>query len=123
MGTDCLEFILCCVNILDLVFVYSICCEYLCNAIQICSICRFFTIDTNNGNIRTSQALDFERQQVHYLMVTARDGGASSRSTNLNVTVLVRDVEDVLPVFPERTINVKVPENEQNYVIARLVVC
>jgi len=56
-------------------------------------------------------------------MVTARDGGASSRSTNLNVTVLVRDVEDVLPVFPERTINVKVPENEQNYVIARLVVC
>lgn len=82
----------------------------------------FFSIGADNGQIRTIKPLDYETAKVHYLLVTATDTGVNSRSTVANVTVLVEDVEDVLPVFPQRLYTAEVPENERDYLVTTVEV-
>ena len=70
--------------------------------------CRFFRIAEKTGEITLVQPLDFERQQQHTLIVTARDNGISysadrgisipsPRSATVAVTVNVIDSEDEDP--------------------------
>ena len=62
-----------------------------------------FSIDAIDGRIRTKSELDFERQPVHYLVVTAKDRGRDPRLSTATVTVLVQDTADEVPIFNTRT--------------------
>ena len=53
--------------------------------------------------LRTKSELDFERQPVHYLVVTAQDRGRQPRLSTATVTVLVQDTADEVPIFNTRT--------------------
>ena len=84
--------------------------------------CRFFSIGANNGQIRTIQPLDYETSRFHYLLVTASDGGISSRKTVVNITIIVEDQEDMTPIFPNKLYEASVPENEEGYLVAQVLV-
>ncbi|XP_063882361.1 LOW QUALITY PROTEIN: cadherin-99C-like [Scylla paramamosain] len=76
-----------------------------------------FSIDTTTGEIKTKQALDYEKQQVHLLVVTAQDGAADPRLSTATVTVLVSDMGDELPVFSQQVYEASVPENQADAVL------
>ena len=59
---------------------------------------------------------------MHSLQVTASDAAPDRRSTTLNVTIIVQDVQDVIPVFPQNLYVADVPENEANYAIVTVQV-
>ncbi|OWA51282.1 Protocadherin-15 [Hypsibius exemplaris] len=82
----------------------------------------FFRIAEKTGEITLVQPLDFERQQQHTLIVTARDNGISyssdrgisipsPRSATVVVTVNVIDSEDEDPTFIDRIYYAEVFEN------------
>ncbi|KAF2345243.1 Cadherin, partial [Trinorchestia longiramus] len=54
-----------------------------------------------NGSLYTSTSLDYEAQQVHYVVVTATDGGRPPLSATATVTLMVGDVSDEPPIFPQ----------------------
>ena len=53
-----------------------------------------FSIDPLNGKISTKTSLDFESNQVHYVLVTAKDAGQVPRSVSATATVLVQDSDE-----------------------------
>ncbi|XP_055343376.1 cadherin-99C-like isoform X2 [Paramacrobiotus metropolitanus] len=82
----------------------------------------YFTINAKTGEINCVQPLDFERQQQHTLIVTAKDNGISysadrgisipsSRSATAVVTINVIDSEDEDPTFIDRIYYAEVFEN------------
>jgi protocadherin-15 len=77
-----------------------------------------FAIDAIGGQIRTKSNLDFESQAVHYVVVTARDGGREPRISTATVTVLVQDTADEVPKFNTELYEATVPENAANFVVA-----
>lgn len=70
----------------------------------------------------TSKALDYETQEQHKVIVTAFDAAPDSRSSTATVTINVQDVQDMIPVFPQKTYNSQVPENENDYLVAEIEV-
>ncbi|XP_017677245.1 PREDICTED: protocadherin Fat 4-like [Lepidothrix coronata] len=68
-------------------------------------------IDTS-GLILLEKELDRETQDLYNLTVIASDQGQPARSTALNVTVIVGDVNDNPPVFSSSVYTVDVPEDE-----------
>ena len=64
--------------------------------------------------------LDFERSNLVYVSVTAQDGGEQARSAQTNVTVLVQDVQDEVPYFPQTEYRVLVPENRADHEVVRV---
>ncbi|XP_069188061.1 cadherin-99C isoform X1 [Procambarus clarkii] len=80
-----------------------------------------FNIASNTGEIRTKQALDYEKQQVHLLVVTAKDGAADPRLSTATVTVLVSDVGDEPPVFSQQVYEATVPENVADSLLTTVV--
>ncbi|NXA04377.1 CELR3 protein, partial [Sapayoa aenigma] len=68
-------------------------------------------IDTS-GLIFLEKELDREKQDSYNLAVIASDQGQPARSTALNVTVIIDDVNDNPPVFPSSRYEVSVPEDE-----------
>ncbi|CAD5234633.1 unnamed protein product [Bursaphelenchus xylophilus] len=59
---------------------------------------QLFTI-TDNGIIKTTGQLDFEKQKIYRLNVRAVDGGTPALSDDCLVTVVVEDVNDNPPIF------------------------
>ncbi|ROT74065.1 protocadherin-15, partial [Penaeus vannamei] len=80
-----------------------------------------FSIGSETGEIRTKAALDYEKQQVHYLVVTAKDGAADPRISTATVTVLVTDVGDEPPIFTQQVYEALVPENVPDTLVATVV--
>lgn len=74
-----------------------------------------FTINTNSGEIRTTNALDYETQSSFKFIVTAKDGAAEPRHGTAMVMISVNDVPDEVPKFIDTLIEVRVPENIPNY--------
>ncbi|KAG7471237.1 hypothetical protein MATL_G00122340 [Megalops atlanticus] len=70
-----------------------------------------FSVGQNTGLITLKGGLDSEKQGVHFLQVSAKDGGWVSKMAKLNITVNVTDVNDNPPVFLAATYTVSVPEN------------
>lgn len=56
--------------------------------------------------------------QVHYLVVTAKDGAADPRISTATVTVLVSDVGDEPPIFTQQVYEALVPENVPDTLVA-----
>ncbi|TRY81062.1 hypothetical protein TCAL_04540 [Tigriopus californicus] len=80
-----------------------------------------FSIDAISGEIRTNADLDFERHSVHYLVVSANDGGKQSRIATATVTVLVQDTADEVPRFPTQVYEASVPENVKDYLVTTVM--
>lgn len=80
-----------------------------------------FAIDAISGEIRTNAELDFERHSVHYLVVSARDGGKQPRIATATVTVLVQDTADEVPRFPSQVYEASVPENVKDYLVTTVM--
>ena len=83
-----------------------------------------FSIDTVGGQIRTKTSLDFERQPVHYVIVSAMDRGrgGEEKSSTATVTVLVQDTADEVPIFDTPLYEATVPENVPNFIVATVTV-
>ncbi|KAJ8368497.1 hypothetical protein SKAU_G00085250 [Synaphobranchus kaupii] len=59
-----------------------------------------FRIDGAHGRVFLEESLDREFADVLTVLLTARDKGSPRRSTYMNLTVLVEDVNDNDPTFP-----------------------
>ncbi|XP_053497424.1 protocadherin alpha-C2-like [Ictalurus furcatus] len=77
-----------------------------------------FTIDIHSGSDGTKyvdmvlmKALDREAQPIHYLILTAVDGGVPARSGTANIIVRVLDTNDNAPQFDRSVYTVKMSEN------------
>ncbi|XP_072290331.1 protocadherin alpha-2-like [Eucyclogobius newberryi] len=57
--------------------------------------------------------LDREQSSEHFLLVTAVDGGKPQRSGTLNVTIIVLDSNDNIPVFSQEIYEITAKENIQ----------
>ncbi|XP_075146442.1 cadherin 99C [Haematobia irritans] len=77
-----------------------------------------FAINGSSGEIRTSTALDYEKQNEYRFVVTAKDGAPDARLGTASVTVQVRDLPDEVPKFTDTRIDVRIPENEQDLPVA-----
>lgn len=77
-----------------------------------------FTINVDSGEIRTKIKLDYENQTEYKFVVTAKDGAPDARLGTASVTIKVIDIPDEVPKFSESKIDVKVPENVPDHLIA-----
>ncbi|XP_021945639.1 cadherin-99C [Folsomia candida] len=70
-----------------------------------------FKVDPVTGDVFTKYALDYERQKVHYIVVTAKDNGHDARIATATMTIGVEDIADTEPVFSQFSYEVLIPEN------------
>ncbi|XP_041845640.1 protocadherin alpha-C2-like [Melanotaenia boesemani] len=78
----------------------------------------YFTIEIQTGrdgskfaDLILKKSLNREQQAVHYLMLTAVDGGVPSRSGTASIIVHVLDTNDNAPIFEQESYQVSVMEN------------
>lgn len=81
-----------------------------------------FRVDFFTGEIRTKWPLDYEKQQIDYAIITAKDGGFHPRIATATVTVMINDFPDEPPVFPQKHYDASVPENMANMDILQVSV-
>ena len=80
-----------------------------------------FRVEEDTGRLFTRGKLDFETSNLVYVTVTARDGDKEAvREVETNVTVLVQDIQDEVPYFPQAEYKVQVPENRVDFEVARV---
>ena len=78
-------------------------------------------MEEDTGWLFTRGKLDFETSNLVYVTVTARDGNKEAvREVETNVTVLVQDIQDEVPYFPQAEYKVQVPENRVDFEVARV---
>lgn len=70
----------------------------------------------------TKVSLDYEKQKIHHVVVTARDNSPSPRIATATMTIAVEDVPDTEPVFNRFTYEVSMPENVRNTKVTRVEV-
>ena len=71
-----------------------------------------FIVDSQTGELRTTRPLDYEKERVHRVVVTAVDGGRPARQSTATVTVMVVDVPgDLKPRFQRTRYEAQVAEN------------
>ncbi|CAL8106487.1 unnamed protein product [Orchesella dallaii] len=70
-----------------------------------------FSVDPITGEVSTKTALDYEKQRLHYVVVTARDNSPSPRIATATMTIAIEDVPDTEPVFNRFSYEVSIPEN------------
>ena len=58
-----------------------------------------FSIDSNTGEIRLIQPLDYEDQDHHRIVIQAEDSGTPVLRSNLKLDIYVQDVNDNAPIF------------------------
>lgn len=77
-----------------------------------------FTINKQTGEIHTKERLSFKSRNEYEFMVTAADRGAVALSSEIRIKITVKDIPDILPVFSKTQIEVKVPENLPDTLVA-----
>ncbi|XP_041733156.1 protocadherin Fat 4 isoform X2 [Coregonus clupeaformis] len=70
-----------------------------------------FSLGQRSGLITLVERLDYEKQGVYRIQITAKDGGWISKTGTVNVTVNVSDVNDNPPVFTSSQYTASVLEN------------
>ena len=77
-----------------------------------------FSINSKSGEIKTKSKLDYETLKEYKFLVTAKDGALISRMGTATVTVKVQDAEDEVPKFFKNQIEISVPENIPDLLVA-----
>ena len=77
-----------------------------------------FSINKETGEIHTKERLIFKKQNEYEFMVKATDRGAVPLSNEIRIKITVKDVPDIMPVFSKSFIEVKVPENLPDTLVA-----
>lgn len=72
---------------------------------------NLFVIDSQSGCIKLKRKLDYERKKQHKFVVIATDSGRPMRSSTMDVTINVQDVNDNAPVFSETAYEFEVSES------------
>ncbi|XP_060693430.1 protocadherin gamma-A10-like isoform X9 [Hemiscyllium ocellatum] len=79
---------------------------------------RYFNLDveTRSGDgklpvLVLERALDREQQNMHRLVLTAKDGGIPERSGTAEIVIAVEDANDNAPVFPQSVYKISLLEN------------
>lgn len=79
-----------------------------------------FKINAQTGEITSKVALDYEKDRVHRIVVTARDKGFESRFSTATITIVVIDLPDENPKFAQPKYEADVPENAINFFIVQV---
>lgn len=70
-----------------------------------------FHIDTDSGKITTAAVLDRESISIYQLTLMAQDSSViEPRATSVNLTIIVGDTNDNVPMFESSAFNVVVPD-------------
>lgn len=77
-----------------------------------------FSIHKETGEIHTKERLIFKKQNEYEFMVKATDRGAVPLSNEIRIKITVKDVPDIMPIFSKSLIEVKVPENLPDTLVA-----
>ncbi len=70
----------------------------------------FFEVDSASGDIRVRRALDYESQKLHTFLVRASDGGIPSKSSSVQINIVIQDVNDHFPLFSQSKYSVDIDE-------------
>jgi len=70
-----------------------------------------FTIDSSTGVVTTIATLDRETVDIYVFEIVASDGGVVARSSSIEITVNITDVNDNPPVFTGAPYREVIPEN------------
>lgn len=77
-----------------------------------------FSINKQTGEIQTKERLIYKKQKEYEFMVRATDRGATPLYSEIRIKIAVKDVPDILPVFSKTQVEVKVPENLPDTLVA-----
>lgn len=77
-----------------------------------------FSINKESGEIHTKERLMFKKQSEYEFMVKAADRGFVPLSNEIRIKITVKDVPDIMPLFSKALIEVKVPENLPDALVA-----
>lgn len=73
-----------------------------------------FRVNQQTGEITTSVTLDREETPIYYLTLMAQDSSITRpRSSTVNFTITIQDINDNFPTFEAPGFNVNVPDNIQ----------
>ena len=61
----------------------------------------------------TASELDRERKETYTMLISCHDHGTPERSSSINITVVITDINDFPPVFSERTYRASLEENSR----------
>ncbi|XP_026790947.3 protocadherin Fat 4 isoform X2 [Pangasianodon hypophthalmus] len=70
-----------------------------------------FYVEHLSGLIKLAKPLDFEKVEIHRILVIAKDGAWFSKTGRINVTINVTDINDNPPVFTSTEYMSSVSEN------------
>ncbi|KAB5550601.1 hypothetical protein PHYPO_G00055620 [Pangasianodon hypophthalmus] len=70
-----------------------------------------FYVEHLSGLIKLAKPLDFEKVEIHRILVIAKDGAWFSKTGRINVTINVTDINDNPPVFTSTEYMTSVSEN------------
>ncbi|XP_067685919.1 protocadherin Fat 4-like [Haliotis asinina] len=71
-----------------------------------------FSINKVSGDITCNEALDYERENTHELVVIATDKGDEPMSSSLTVVIRVKDINDNVPAFSKQSYNTSILTSE-----------
>uniref|UniRef100_A0A674P6Z2 Cadherin domain-containing protein n=1 Tax=Takifugu rubripes TaxID=31033 RepID=A0A674P6Z2_TAKRU len=71
------------------------------------------SVGEHSGILTLIKELDFETDRIYHLQMEAKDDAWFTKSSPLNVTVIVLDVNDNPPVFLSSSYTISVPENSE----------
>jgi len=77
-------------------------------------------VDPETGDIYTKGGLDYEKEKVHHIVLTAKGMGKESRIATATVTIHVDDDGDEMPIFKQFTYEVNIRENSPNMKIVQV---
>uniref|UniRef100_A0A3B3TF36 Protocadherin Fat 4 n=1 Tax=Paramormyrops kingsleyae TaxID=1676925 RepID=A0A3B3TF36_9TELE len=70
-----------------------------------------FSVGGNDGHIRLIGELDREERSNYVVSIVARDKGEPPRSSEMDVTIVVLDVNDNTPIFSQAVYNIEIEES------------
>lgn len=80
-----------------------------------------FSINEETGEIYTKEKLNFKKQSEYEFMVKASDRGEPTPlSSEIRIKVIVKDSPTILPLFDKTYIEVKIPENVPDALVANV---